>query len=59
MEREELARIFDFYFTTKKKGTGLGLPIALRIVQAHNGSLDITSEVNQGTVVTARFPKGD
>ncbi|MFC1849724.1 PAS domain-containing sensor histidine kinase, partial [candidate division CSSED10-310 bacterium] len=54
---EEQERIFDLYYTTKKKGTGLGLPIALRIVQAHHGSLNVSSEVNQGTTVTVRLPK--
>jgi signal transduction histidine kinase len=51
-----LERIFDPYFTTKPDGTGLGLPIALRIIQAHGGTLDIRSEVGQGTTVQVHLP---
>ena len=48
-------KIFDPYFTTKHKstmhnGTGLGLFIAHQNIQDHNGTIDVQSEVNQGTI---------
>ena len=46
--RENLARIFDPYFTTKARGSGLGLAIARRIVEAHAGTITVTSEAGQG-----------
>jgi signal transduction histidine kinase len=55
---EMLERIFDPYFTTKPEGTGLGLPIALRIIQAHGGTLDVRSILGQGTTVEVRLPSG-
>jgi signal transduction histidine kinase len=51
-----LERIFDPYFTTKPQGTGLGLPIALRIIQAHGGTLDVSSVLGRGTTVEVRLP---
>jgi signal transduction histidine kinase len=55
---ERLERIFDPYFTTKPEGTGLGLPIALQIIQAHGGTLDVRSILGQGTTVDVRLPSG-
>jgi len=51
-------RIFEPFFTTKMggKGTGLGLPIAARIVDAHRGRMDVDSEPGRGTVFTVRLP---
>jgi signal transduction histidine kinase len=51
-----LERIFDPYFTTRPQGTGLGLPIALRIIQAHGGTLDVSSLLGRGTTVEVRLP---
>jgi signal transduction histidine kinase len=53
-----LDRIFDPYFTTKPDGTGLELPIALRIIQAHGGTLDVSSIPGQGATVEVRLPYG-
>jgi signal transduction histidine kinase len=53
---EMMDRIFDPYFTTKPEGTGLGLPIALRIIQAHGGTLDVSSALGGGTTVEVRLP---
>ncbi len=53
---EMMDRIFDPYFTTKPEGTGLGLPIALRIIQAHDGTLDVSSALGRGTTVEVRLP---
>ena len=48
-------QIFVPFFTTKSRGTGLGLPTARRLVEAHGGSIDIESAAN-GTTVTIRLP---
>jgi signal transduction histidine kinase len=53
---ELMDRIFDPYFTTKPHGTGLGLPIALRIIQAHGGTLDVSTVLGRGTTVEVRLP---
>ncbi|MBF6560424.1 MAG: HAMP domain-containing protein [Candidatus Binataceae bacterium] len=54
--RENLERIFNLYFTTKKNGNGLGLPLALRAIDLHHGTMDIQSEVGVGTKVIVRLP---
>ncbi|MEO0126797.1 MAG: cache domain-containing protein [candidate division WOR-3 bacterium] len=55
--KENLDRIFDPFFTTKKsKGTGLGLSISYGIIQQHNGTIEVNSEVNKGTKVKIRLP---
>jgi signal transduction histidine kinase/DNA-binding response OmpR family regulator len=46
---ENLSRIFDRYFTTKKEGTGLGLAVVERIVKAHGGFVSVKSELGKGT----------
>jgi len=48
---EHLDKIFDPFFTTKKGGTGLGLPICKKIVEDHGGTINVTSELGQGTEV--------
>jgi signal transduction histidine kinase len=55
--QEVLPRIFEPFFTTKKeKGTGLGLPISYKIVQAHKGHIDVRSETGRGSCFTVRLP---
>jgi signal transduction histidine kinase len=49
-------RIFNLYFTTKKSGSGIGLAMAYRVLQMHNGSLDFESEVGKGTVFQLVLP---
>ena len=46
---EDREKIFQPYFTRKKKGTGLGLAIVKRIIQTHNGTIGVESEVGKGT----------
>jgi two-component system nitrogen regulation sensor histidine kinase NtrY len=50
------SRIFDPYVTTKPGGTGLGLAIALQTLRAHEGTIDVASEVGRGTTITMRLP---
>jgi len=49
MDEETQGRVFHPYFTTKSGGTGLGLPTARRIIEAHHGRLELHSEVGKGT----------
>lgn len=53
---ESLPRVFQPYYSTKKGGTGLGLPMTRRIVEEHGGRITIASEPGRGTQVTLRFP---
>ncbi|KAA3620195.1 MAG: HAMP domain-containing protein [Calditrichaeota bacterium] len=51
-----LQHIFDFYYSTKPRGTGLGLPIAQQIIEEHGGLIKVDSELGSGTVVTLYIP---
>ena len=53
---EARPHLFTLFFTTKPGGTGVGLAMAYRIVQLHNGSIDYVSEVNQGTTFRISLP---
>ncbi|MHC1711139.1 MAG: ATP-binding protein [Solidesulfovibrio sp.] len=53
---EDRDRIFDPYFTTKARGTGLGLPIAHKIVVAHGGEIRLTRRPTGGTMATVFLP---
>ena len=53
---EDLTRIADPFFTTKPKGLGLGLAICHEIVERHQGTLDVTSQVGRGTTFTVQLP---
>jgi signal transduction histidine kinase len=57
ISNENLSRITDPFFTTKPphEGTGLGLSISQRIVSDYKGSIQFSSEPNQGTTVTIKF----
>lgn len=54
--QEQLNRIFEPFYTTKKKGTGLGLMIVQRIVRAHNGRIELESHVGRGTTFRLWLP---
>jgi signal transduction histidine kinase len=49
-------KVFSLCFTTKPGGTGVGLAMAYRIVQLHNGSIDFSSELNRGTTFRISLP---
>ena len=54
---ENLARIFDLYFTTKSGGTGIGLSLVYRTIQLHNGDIDVESTPGVGTTFVIKLPK--
>ncbi len=53
---ENLTRIFELYYTTKERGTGLGLSMVYRTVQIHNGEIDVESTVGVGTTFIVVLP---
>jgi signal transduction histidine kinase len=53
---EHLTRIFELYFTTKDRGTGIGLALVYRTVQIHNGTIDVESTVGVGTAFVVELP---
>ena len=55
---DALPHIFDPYFTTKGQGTGLGLATVHKIMEAHGGSISVTSEPGQGAVFRLLLPLG-
>ena len=56
--KADLENIFQPFFTTKKDGTGLGLAISYGIVQEHNGSIFVESDVGRGTTFRVVLPDG-
>jgi signal transduction histidine kinase len=64
MDAETLGKVFGAFYTTKQGGSGLGLPTARKIVEAHGGTIDVESAPGRGTKVTIwlpappRLPKG-
>ena len=52
----KLSKIGEPFFTTKENGTGLGLMISFKIIQGHNGKLEIESKENEGTTFTILLP---
>ena len=56
---EHLLKVFDPYFTTKHKGSGLGLTVAYSIIDKHNGRLTVESQLGHGTTFTIYLPASD
>lgn len=56
ISQELLPKLGEPFYTTKEKGTGLGLLISNKIIKDHQGSINITSEVNKGTIVDITLP---
>jgi len=57
MKKENITNIFDFYYSTKPNGSGLGLSVAQQIVEEHGGRIDVESEEGQGSVFSVFLPK--
>ncbi len=53
---DKLPHIFDAYYSSRPQGSGLGLPTAKKIVEAHNGTIAVDSEPGKGTSFTIRLP---
>ncbi len=54
--QDDIAKIFEPYYTTKDLGTGLGLTNVARIIEAHNGNIEISSKENIGTNILIKLP---
>lgn len=56
MSQEDIQRIYDPFFSTKKEGTGLGLTICATILKDHHGRMDVSSELGKGTAFHIYLP---
>jgi len=56
ISEEQIEKAFDYSYTTREKGLGLGLPIAHKIIEEHGGRITIESEVEKGTTVAIFLP---
>ena len=57
IREEDLAHIFEPFFTGRRGGTGLGLSIVHRLVEAHSGKITIGNRPEGGSVAVVKFPK--
>lgn len=57
ISEEDLSRVFQAYYTTKKEGHGLGMMIVQRIMREHGGQISLESRKDTGTVITLQFPQ--
>jgi len=57
MEPETQSKIFDPFYTTKESGTGLGLALSKKVVEAHGGTMEVQSSPGNGTEFVLSFPK--
>lgn len=55
--KEHLVQIFDFYYSTKPNGTGLGLSVAQQIIEEHGGRIEVESKVGKGSIFSVFLPK--
>ncbi len=56
MDKKTKERIFDLYYTTKKRGRGIGMAVVYSIIKKHNGKIEIKSKPGQGTIITLFIP---
>jgi two-component system NtrC family sensor kinase len=54
---EHLSKIFNLYFTTKERGTGIGLSMVYRIIQMHDGEVEVQSTPGRGTTFRVLLPR--
>jgi len=61
MDSEQLDKIFEPFYTTKDpgKGTGIGLSVALSIVEAHGGQISVESQIEKGSTFHVILPFGE
>lgn len=59
MSSEQVGKVFEPYFTTKKTGSGLGLLVVHRIVREHGGRIEFDSRLDEGTRVTIQLPRSE
>ena len=57
IEKENISKVFEPYFTTKKTGNGIGMMIVHRTMRNHGGEVGIDSKHGAGTIVTLKFPR--
>ena len=56
MDDKTALKMFEAFYTTKHGGSGLGLPAARKIIEAHGGQINVQSELGRGTQFTLEFP---
>ncbi|BCJ85016.1 hypothetical protein skT53_00010 [Effusibacillus dendaii] len=56
MDEERIKRLGEPCYSTKEKGTGVGLMVSYKIIKEHHGTIDFQSEINRGTTVTVKLP---
>jgi two-component system, sporulation sensor kinase B len=56
MTKSQLNKLGTLFYTTKEKGTGVGLTISFQLIQAMNGEIKVESELGKGTIFTIQFP---
>jgi signal transduction histidine kinase len=56
---EDLGKIFDLYYTTKDHGTGIGLSMVYRIIQMHDGEVEVESTPGRGTTFRILLPRAN
>ena len=56
MEEEQLLQIFEAYYTTKERGTGLGMAIVKHNVEIYGGKVEVLSQLGVGTKFCLQFP---
>ena len=56
MSKDTIKKIGSAFYTTKEKGTGLGVKLSTEIIEQHDGKIKYKSKENEGTVVTIELP---
>jgi signal transduction histidine kinase len=57
MDKEVVRKLFTSFFSTKgHRGTGLGLMVTRKLIEEHNGSIEVNSQPGKGTTITVRMP---
>ena len=56
IETERLKHLGEPFYSSKERGTGLGLTVSYRIIEAHKGKVVVKSKVSQGTIVQIELP---